>query len=339
VSDLQPRTIVLSTRDIKSLLSMQECISVQESVFALNADGKALNYENAWSYADTATMAYPATGKMMSGRIEPDWWGMKVYGAREGSSDQRARMQVLLLFNSATLLPVALLEANYLGHVRTGAGAAVASKFLARSDAQTLSVLGTGATARFATQAHAAAGFSFDRVLVYSRSPESRKKFAVQMEEQTGYEITPVEDAEQLVRQADVLITGTASHKPAFDPEWVQPGTHVNAMGQRQEVPPQLFLRALNVADEVQIAIDDGKLSTGVKAGVIGPEAAHASIGDVITGKAAGRSDASQITLFDSSGLCVQDIAAGVKVVEEAMRQGLGNRVEFHHDDPLWEGE
>lgn len=333
------RTRILSTRDVKQLLTMEDCLTVQEQVFAQNARGIALNYENAWSYADPETMRYPATGKMMSGRIEPDWWGMKVYGAREGAADDRARMQILSIFDSETLLPVALLEANYLGHLRTGAGAGVASKFLARPESRTLGVLGTGATARFATLAHAASKWEFDEVLVYSRSPESRDKFAAQVSAATGYRVTPRDSAEGAVSSADILITGTASHQPVFDADWVKPGTHVNAMGQRQEIPPTLFQRAYNVADEVPIAVADGKLSCAIKAGAITAEDAHAGLGEVISGLKAGRASDDQVTVFDSSGICVQDIAAALHIVAQAESQNVGTLVEFHHDDPLWEGE
>ena len=333
------RTRVLSTRDVKQLLTMADCIVVQEDVFRANAHGKATNAENAWSYADARSMAFPATGKMMSGRIEPDWWGMKVYGAREGRPDERARMQVLLVFRADTLLPAALLEANYLGHVRTGAGAAVASNHAARRESSTLAVLGSGATARFATLAHSAAGWKFDRVLVYSRSAEGRQRFAEDVGEATGYDIEPVSSAEDLVRQADILVTGTASTSPAFDAEWVQPGTHINAMGQRQEIPPSLFLRSRNIADEVPIAVSDGKLSVGIKAGVITAEAAHTGLGEVVAGMKLGRENQDQVTLFDSSGLCVQDIAAAVHVLEQAETRNFGTMVEFHHDDPLWDDE
>jgi alanine dehydrogenase len=333
------RTRVLSTRDVKQLLTMEDCLAVQEQVFAQNARGVALNYENAWSYADPETMRFPATGKMMSGRIEPNRWGMKVYGAREGAADDRARMQILSIFDSETLLPVALLEANYLGHLRTGAGAGVASKFLARPESRVLGVIGTGATARFATFAHAAAKWAFDEVLVYSRNPESRERFAAQVSAATGYRVTPCDSPEGVVSSADILITGTASHQPAFDADWVQPGTHVNAMGQRQEIPPALFQRAYNVADEVAIAIADGKLSCAIRAGAITAADAHASLGEVISGMKAGRIADDQVTVFDSSGICVQDIAAAMHVIGQAETQNVGTMVEFHHDDPLWEGE
>ncbi|MGE3619136.1 MAG: ornithine cyclodeaminase family protein [Acidimicrobiia bacterium] len=330
------RALVLSMRDVKELLDMGECIAIQEDVFARNGAGTAWNGENAWIFPDAELMRYPSTGKMMSGAIEPDWWGMKLLGVGEGGPDDRARMQVLCLFRAETLTPVAVVEANYLGHVRTGAGAAVASRHLARPEARRIGVLGTGATARFALQAHAAMGWPVDRVQVYSRTPERRLEYARELGAATGYDIEPVADPEEVVRGAEILVTGTASHEPAFDAAWVQPGTHVNAMGQRQEIPPELFLRSRNIGDEVAIATADGKLSVAIELGVITPEHAHGSLGEVIVGKADGRTEADQVTLFDSSGLCVQDIAAGVHVWERAVERGMGVRADLFHDDPLW---
>lgn len=334
-SEAAGRTIVLSMRQVKELLTMDDCIPIQEEVFAKNGRGEAWNGENAWIYPNPQ-MTFPGTGKMMSGGIEPDWWGMKLLGTRAGDPDDRNRMQLLALFRAETLLPVAVMEANYLGHIRTGAGAAVATKYLARRDARTIGVLGTGATARFALLAHRSIDWPVERVLVYSRSAERRRAYVEEMGAATGYAIEALEAPEPVVRSAEILITGTASSQPAFEDVWVQPGTHVNAMGQRQEIDPKLFLRARNVCDEVPIGTADGKLSVGIAAGVITAEHAHAGLGEVVAGVKPGRSSDDEITLFDSSGLTIQDIAAGVHVLRLAQERGIGSRVEFNHDDPLW---
>lgn len=330
------RTLNLSMRDVKALLTMADCVPIQEEVFAQNGRGEAWNGPNAWVYANPAVMTHPGTGKMMCGGIEPDWWGMKLLGTRDGGADDRDRMQLLALFRAETLLPVAVIEANYLGHVRTGAGAAIASRYLARRDAHVVGVLGAGATARFALLAHHAMGWPVERVYVYSRSPENRQQYAEDMHAQTGFPIEVLDDPEDVVRRAEILITGTASTKPAFDADWVQPGTHVNAMGQRQEIDPRLFTRARNVADEIPIATTDGKLSVAIGLGVITPEAAHAGLGEVVAGVKPGRTDPDEITVFDSSGLTIQDIATGVHVWRRAQDAGVGARVEFNHDDALW---
>jgi alanine dehydrogenase len=330
------RTLNLSMRDVKSLLTMADCIPLQEEVFRQNGLGEAWNGPNAWVFADPDVMTHPGTGKMMCGGIEPEWWGMKLLGTREGGPDDRNRMQLLALFRAETLLPVAIMEANYLGHVRTGAGAAIATKHLARPEARTIGVLGAGATARFALLAHAAMGWEVDRVLIYSRSPENRAAYAKEMHEQTGYDIEVMDDPEPVVRAAEILITGTGSPAAALQADWVQPGTHVNAMGQRQEIDVELFKRARNIADEVPIATSDGKLSVGIAAGAITMDDAHAGLGEVVAGVKPGRESDDQITLFDSSGLAVQDIATGVHVWRLAQERGVGASVEFHHDDPLW---
>jgi alanine dehydrogenase len=330
------RTLNLSMRQVKELLTMDDCISIQEEVFRQNGEGTAWNGPNAWIFPNAEVMTHPGTGKMMCGGIEPEWWGMKLLGTREGGPDDRNRMQLLALFKAETLLPVAVMEANYLGHVRTGAGAAIATRYLAREDARVIGVLGAGATARFALLAHHAMGWPVERVYMYSRSPANREAYVREMGEQTGFEIEALDNPEDVVRRAEILITGTASSVPAFEAGWVQPGTHVNAMGQRQEIDPQLFLRARNIADEIPIATSDGKLSVAIGLGVITAEHAHAGLGQVVAGIRPGRESEDQITLFDSSGLTVQDIAAGVHVLERARDRGIGAAMEFNHDDALW---
>lgn len=333
---MDPRTLVLSMRDVKELLTMDDCVPIQEDVFRQNGEGTAWNGENAWIHPDASVMTYPGTGKMMSGAIEPDWWGMKLLGTREGDPDARNRMQVLNLFRAETLLPVAIMEANYLGHIRTGAGAAIATKYLARKDARVLGVLGTGATARFGLIAHRSLGWPVEKVYVFSRSEERRSLYAKELGELTGFDIEPLDDAEQVVRKAEILISGTASSKPVVEADWVSPGTHINAMGQRQEISSTLFARSRNIGDEVAIAIADGKMSVAIAEGAISAADAHASLGEVVAGKKQGRLSDDDITILDSSGLTIQDIAAGVHVWEQATAKGIGSRVELHHDDPLW---
>lgn len=330
------RTLLLSMRDVKALLTMEDCVRIQEEVFRQNGEGTAWNGDNAWINPNARVMTYPGTGKMMSGGIEPDWWGMKLLGTREGDPDARGRMQVLALFKAETLLPLALMEANYLGHMRTGAGAAVATRHLAREDSRVIGVLGTGATARFGLWAHAAMGWPVDKVAVFSRSSERRQAYVTDMTALTGYEIEAFAHPEPVVAAADILITGTGSHEPAFQADWVRPGTHINAMGQRQEIPSVLFTRSRNIGDEIPIAIADGKMSVAIDEGVITADDAHASLGEVVAGKKPGRTSEDDITVLDSSGLTIQDIAVGVHAWELALKKGLGDSTELYHDDPLW---
>lgn len=330
------RTLILSMRDIKQLLTTQECVPIQEEVFGQSGRGTAWNGENAWVYPNPEQQRYPGLVKLMSGAVEPDWWGTKSLLYQDGDPRYRNRTGILTLFRAKDALPVAVMEALYITNVRTGAGAAVATKHLARSDAKTIGVLGTGATARFSLIAHAALDWKPEKVFVFSRSRERREEFVKDMEAEIGWTVTPLGGAEEVVRRADILITGTASHSPVFDADWVKPGTHVNAMGQRSEVDPRLFAKSLNVGDERQIAIEDGKLSIGIAEGVITAEDVHCGLGDIVAGVKEGRSSEDQITLFDSSGLCIQDVAAGIYILKKAQNQGVGTPTDFFSDEPLW---
>jgi alanine dehydrogenase len=328
-------SLILSGKDVRAVLTMEDDVVTQEEVFALNARGKAWCGDTAWVHPDSKTQTYPAEGKMMTGGIEPDWWGVKNIFYGEYDPEGRRRVSVLTIFDTKTLCPVAVMECLYIGNVRTGAGGAVATKYLARKDARVIGILGSGAVAWFTLLAHRAMEWPASKVQVYSRSEERRQKFAQDMSSRTGYQVVPVESAEKVVREAEILITGAATLEPILKADWVQPGTHVNAMGQKHEIDLQLYTRAKNVGDEAMTAIRDGKLSVAIKAGVITEEAVHAGLGEVVEGMKPGRTSEDEITLFDSSGLCVQDIATGVEVWKKAQEQGIGRRVEFHHTENL----
>ena len=328
-------TLILSARDVKSLLTMEDCIATQEEVFALHAQGKTWSGRNAWIHPDGKIQTYPAQGKMMTGGIEPDWWGAKKAFYGEYDPAGRRRVQILEIFETTTLRPVSIMDCMYIGNVRTGAAAAVATKYLARKDARIIGVLGSGATAWFSLLAHRAIDWPASTVYVYSRS-ERRHSFAREMQTRTGYQVVPLEDPEAVVRQADILITGAATRAPILEACWVQPGTHVNAMGEKYEIDPKLCGLAKNVADEVDTAVRDGKLSVAIGSRMVTADAVWASLGELVAGMKPGRTSDEEITLFDSSGLCVQDLAAGLHVWKRALEKRVGQIVQFCHDEPLW---
>lgn len=329
---MSQRTLILSRRDVKTLLPMKDSVAVQEEVFAQNGQGKAWMGPSVYTnYPDPRPTTYPYLGRLMAGGIEPDWRGTK-----QISYSDTHRIQVVSLFRAHDVLPVAMVEAQFLGQSRTGAGAGVAAKHMARKDARTVGVVGTGETARFSLLALHAIGWPVDKVYVYSRSPENRAAFARLLGERTGFTIEPLDSAETVTRRAEILITGTASHSPVVQADWVQPGTLVLAMGQAEEVDPQLFLRARNVADEIHTALEEGHIYAGIQAGALTPDVAHANLGEVVAGLKPGRTRDDEIIIFDSSGLCIQDMAAAIHVWKRAQELGMGTWADFAHDDPLW---
>jgi ornithine cyclodeaminase/alanine dehydrogenase-like protein (mu-crystallin family) len=310
-------------RDVRPLVTVAQSVEIQTWAFRQLGLGLAWNSSNKWIDARFADIPLPTVGKVMTGGIEPDWLGIKFAGARN-DSQRRVEVQLLTLFRAGSLQPVAVMEASYLGIMRTGAMAAVGTSNVARNDALTLGILGSGATARSALLAHSVLPRRFRKVYVHSRSRASAERFAREMHEQSGLEVDAVNSAEDVVRSSDVLVTATAAEAPAFKAEWVLPGTHINAIGSRREIDPALFEVARVIVDDPEIALTDGKTATAMKSGQVHRSIETTSLGDVLAGRADGRRSDDEITVLDSSGLAVQDIAMGLHVLEAAIERNVG---------------
>ena len=232
---------------------------------------------------------------------------------------------VIVWFDAATGRPLALLDGAAVTAMRTGAASAVGTRLLARTDAETLAVIGAGAQADWQVRAVVEAR-PIRRVLVYARDAARREAFARRMAHDTGLAAEAAADAERAVRDADVICCATTSSVPVFDAAWVRPGTHVNAIGAFRlgmvELPPALFGRAAVVAVDSRGAAlaEAGDVVAAIETGDIAGDAI-VEIGTVPPEWAANR-DPDAITIFKSVGLAIQDVAA----VELAAARLLGPR-------------
>jgi ornithine cyclodeaminase len=230
---------------------------------------------------------------------------------------------------------LALLDGATLTAVRTGAAAGLATDRLARPEAATVALFGAGAQAR--TQLEAVCHVrAIRRGWVVARRPESAVRL---VEELRGRGPIPADlrvaatPAEALA-EADVVCTATTSRTPVFAGRDVRPGTHVNGVGsftpEMQEVDAELVARALVVVDARESALAEaGDLVVPLREGRIAPEHIHAELGEIVTGRRPGRSDAQQITFFKSCGLAVQDAVAAGRALARARQLGLGREVEL----------
>lgn len=236
-----------------------------------------------------------------------------------------AHTSTTLLFDDVTGFPVALVDANYLNGIRTAAANAVATRRLAREDARTLSVIGFGAQAVFEVEAVLRVR-AIDVILAGGRSTARAADFAAAVWERTGraVEILSIEEA---ARRADILVTVTSAGEPLVMREWLRPGVHISAMGAdnvgKQELDPVILRDAEVFVDAMPQAAIMGECQHGVAAGYLDPAVlSRRTMGDLVSGKAAGRSSPDAITVFDSSGTAIQDIAAA----QAAMRIVLAAR-------------
>jgi ornithine cyclodeaminase/alanine dehydrogenase-like protein (mu-crystallin family) len=252
-----------------------------------------------------------------------------VMGTKVYSTTRKGHAQFLVtLFDGKTGHLLALLQADYLGQVRTGAASGVATRLMARPDAAELGVIGSGKQAR--TQVEAICRVRpIQRVSVFSPTAANRERFAAEMARQLGIEVLAVTSAEQAVRDKPIVVTATTSRDPVLKGEWLAPGTHVNAIGSnmlgRSELDVETFRRCADIlvdskdqargeAGDFQQAIEEGALQwSNIR-----------ELGMVLLGRQSVRERPEDITLFKSLGIAVEDIAVAGRVFEKARSLGRG---------------
>ncbi|MCL6481000.1 MAG: ornithine cyclodeaminase family protein [Firmicutes bacterium] len=320
--------LLLSEADVRAVLTMPVALDAVEQAFRHLAEGKAeLHSRRRFALPEKVFLHYMAAADTATG-----YAGLKIYTSARGS------VRFLTpLYRTRTGELVALLEADYLGQMRTGAASGVATKYMARPDAATVGILGTGLQARTQLEAVAAVR-SLTNVRAFSRNPERRAQFAREMTERLHLPVYPAGSAEEAVREAEIVITATNASTPVLLGRWLAPGTHINAIGanfpQKRELDEEAVRRAgiIVVDSREQAMLESGDLLT-----VFGsPEAsawmAVRELADVVAGRVPGRTDMRQVTLFKSNGVALEDVAVAARVVELAQERGLGQRLPlFEH--------
>jgi ornithine cyclodeaminase/alanine dehydrogenase len=236
-----------------------------------------------------------------------------------------------LLYSSLDGRLKAMIEADLFGQMRTGAASGLATRLMANPDAHTLGVIGTGRQSR--TQVIAVCAVRpIKRIRVFARTPEHREAYARALEKELGVETLPAASAEACVADANVVITITKSAEPVCRAEWLAQGAHVNAAGansgDRREVDAETVLRAaVKATDHVEQAkVEAGEFRELVAAGKLAWSDIR-ELGEFVTGKAKGRTSPSELTLFKSLGIALEDVAFGELVYQRALAQGVGKPI------------
>jgi len=313
--------LFLTESDVKQLLSVEMALEAVESAHRDLSLGQAVDTPRARSRLPQTALhilqgALPAQGVL----------GYKAY-----TSNRSGNRFLLYLFDAASGRLRAVIESDYLGMIRTGAASAVAGKWLARPDATVAGVFGAGWQAEGHVRALCAV-LPLERVKVFSRKGDKLLDFCRRLSALTSVAVEPAASAEETVRGSDVLGTVTTAATPVFDADWLEEGTHINAAGSnaliRQELSEAAIRRCgLITVDSVPTALAEaGDLLPPLEKGRL-----HArqlvELGEVIIGRHAGRTSAGEITLFESQGLAIQDLAVGLRVLAAAEAAGLGREI------------
>jgi ornithine cyclodeaminase/alanine dehydrogenase-like protein (mu-crystallin family) len=316
--------LLLTEADVRSLLTMPLALEAVEESFRRLADGSALvQPRRRLNVPGQSYLHYMAAADSAAG-----YMGMKIY-----TTSRHGLRFLVPLFDAQSGDSLALIEADYLGQVRTGAASGVATKFLARADASSVGIIGTGSQARTQLEAVTAVR-KVESVRAYGRDAARRERFAREMAERLKVPVEAADSTERAVREAAILITATTSTQPVLAGSWIAPGAHINAIGanfpQKRELDDEAVRRCdvIVVDSREQSKMEAGDLIDTLRDDDSGWGRVH-ELSDIVSRKAKGRTSADQVTLFKSSGIASEDIAVAGRIYELAIERHVGKRIEM----------
>ena len=312
----------LSEKEVQQVLDMDLALEAVEEGLRSIALDEAVNIPRARAQTDRAMLHL-----MGAACKTPGYLGFKAYV----TSAQGAHF-VVGLYDGKNGAPLAFMEADYLGQIRTGAASGVATRYLARADANQVGIIGSGRQAR--TQLMALCRVRpITHVQVYSRSEQRRRAFAADMSRVCQVEIEPVATPELAARDKDIVVTATTSREPVLYGNWLSPGVHLNVIGSnflgKAEIDLEVVRRCdvLVVDNKEQARREAGDLIQAIEAGILEWAEVY-ELPYVIAGRNPGRQHPQDITLFKSVGIGIEDVAVAGKVFERARQAGLGKPVD-----------
>jgi alanine dehydrogenase len=299
--------LLLTSREIESLLTLDECIGAVEHAFRAYAEGRA---------RPPAVLSMHAEGggfHVKAGLLELDrsYFAPKVNGNFPENSSRFGLptiQGVIILCDAGNGTPLAVMDSRHITSLRTAAATAVAAKFLARQDSQTITICGCGNQGRVQLNALSRV-CRLETVFAYDRDDEQAMRFSQDLTSDLRISVEPVSDLTAAVRQSDICVTCTTLRQPLLGSDDVLPGTFIAAVGadnrQKQELNPSLMARSKIVCDILEQCAVMGDLHHALEAGVVTRANVYAELGEIVAGKKPGRESEEEITIFDSTGMAL----------------------------------
>lgn len=308
-------TLLLSGNDVRNLLQMSTVIEAVEQAFIDWGRGQAQMPAKAYLVLDQGDFrAMPAA---LPGAVGMKWVNVHPQNPSLGLP---AVMAILIYNDPLTGYPLAVMDATEITAYRTGAAAAIASKYLARKDSDTLGIIGAGRQARTQLLAHAAL-FELRLVRVFDSSKTAIEQFINSF---PGYPVRRCSLEETVA--SDIVSTVTPVREPFLRKEWVIPGTHINAIGAdaegKEELEPSILKEAIVVVDDLRQASAAGEINVPLKKGLLRIDDIYATLSEIIIGEKQGRKDDKVVTVFDSTGVAIEDVAVARLIYEKAKQVG-----------------
>ena len=323
----------------EKVLNLNDAIGAVERAYAAHSAGRGI----LWPMVAVVFKEQDGDMDIKSGCLSDEGvYGLKLVSWFSGNAEKNLPQLTgtSLLFDANTGLPLALFNANAMTGLRTGAAGAIGAKYLARPESRRMLMVGAGSQSPFQIAAMLLAmknietvmlANPFDPSLARNRAAEITAKVKSLLSAAGSdrvFELAPAADLAAAVGTSDVITTATPSYKPMIMDGWVKPGTHFSCIGAdmsgKEEIDARIFARARVFADDIEQAVAVGETEIPVRDGIITKEDITGTIGDVIAGKAKGRLSAQDITVFDSTGLALQDLAIARRALGAAEKLELG---------------
>jgi len=325
------KILILDSEQIRELLPMRDCIELMADALSSLARGEV--------FQPLRTIIRPPEARGLLGLMpayrtgDQGAFGMKAICVFPGNPaiGKDAHQGAVMLFSRETGEMIALMNASEITAIRTAAVSAVATRLLAREDAQTLAIIGAGVQARTHLAALDAVR-SIRQARVACRNIERAQELVREMQPRFSFPIEAVKTNEEAVRGADLIVTATSSQEPVLYKDWISPGAHVNAIGTHspnsREIDSATMAAARIFVDRRESALNEaGDYLLAAKEGLINADSIVAEVGELLIGTKEGRNSVDEITLFKSLGLAIEDVASAEYLYQKALSQNFGTWV------------
>lgn len=327
------KTLLLNKQDVGRLVSIGEVIGTVEEAY------KAFNSNQVVQPAYTCIHLPPPRGEIdfkLGYCKASEIISMKAssggFPNNPAEHGVPSGMGTILLFDATTCALVCVMDGSLITGLRTGAAGAVSVKALARKNSKTITSIGTGNQARMQVRAIREV-MTIETIHAWDHHPESLARFKADIEREFGIPVVMARSKQDAVEQADILVTTTRGKGSLVEAAWVQPGTHIVAIGTdthgKQELEPEIFRHAKIVNDSIAQCVEKGETWHPLTKNIIALDDIHAEIGEVLLGIKPGRETDDEITIFDSTGMAIQDNTTSYRIYRNAIASNSGTAFEF----------
>ena len=327
------RTLLLNKQDVGRLISMKEVIGTVEEAYKAFNRGQVIqppytcihlppprgeiDFKLGYNQADEIISMKASSGGFPNNPTE--------HGVPSG-------MGTILLFDARSCALICVMDGSLITGLRTGAAGAVSVKVLARKDAKTVTSIGTGHQARMQIRAIQEV-MAIECIHAWANHPASVARFQADIEREFGIPVVKARSKQDAVGQADILVTTTRGKGSLVEAAWVRPGTHIVAIGTdavgKQELEPAVFRNAKIVNDSIAQCVEKGETWHPLNKNIIGRDDIHAEIGEILLGRKPGRETDDEVTIFDSTGMAIQDNTTSLRIYRNAIASNTGTTFEF----------